>query len=98
MGKKTSVYLSTELAGRVETSGLPISELVRRGLDAGEPQSAEVTLTRLLDGWGERILQRLDRSAGLATQDAPADCPHRGLNPGAWCKTCQSAVPERRKR
>lgn len=29
---------------------------------------------------------------------SPADCPHRGLNPGAWCKTCESVVPERKKR
>lgn len=33
-----------------------------------------------------------------ATWSGPADCAHRGLNPGAWCKTCQSIVPERKKR
>jgi hypothetical protein len=28
---------------------------------------------------------------------AVADCPHRGLKGGAWCKTCASMAPERRK-
>ncbi len=37
VGKKTSVYLSDALAERVEVSGLSLAELVRRGLDAGEP-------------------------------------------------------------
>lgn len=29
---------------------------------------------------------------------SPAGCAHRGLTPGAWCKTCESVVPERKKR
>lgn len=34
---KTSVYLPRELAERVRASGVPMAELIRRGLDAGEP-------------------------------------------------------------
>lgn len=34
---KTSVYLPGDLAERVKASGVPMAELIRRGLDAGEP-------------------------------------------------------------
>jgi hypothetical protein len=34
MSKKTSIYLSDELTARVKASPLPLSELVRRGLEA----------------------------------------------------------------
>ena len=27
-----------------------------------------------------------------------ADCPHRGLSPGSYCKTCGSTVPEKAKK
>jgi hypothetical protein len=34
MGKRTSVYLTDELAAAVKASGVPLAELVRRGLAA----------------------------------------------------------------
>lgn len=48
MAKKTSAYLSDELAERVKASGVPLGELIRRGLDAGEPEPMEALLERVL--------------------------------------------------
>jgi hypothetical protein len=31
-GKRTSIYLSDDLAAAVEASGVPLAELIRRGL------------------------------------------------------------------
>jgi post-segregation antitoxin (ccd killing protein) len=39
MGSKTSVYLPDDLTERWKASGLSLTEIVRRGLDA-EPQEA----------------------------------------------------------
>jgi len=39
VGKRTSVYLSDSLAAAVEASGLPLAELIRRGLEGGAPSS-----------------------------------------------------------
>jgi hypothetical protein len=47
-GRKTSVYLSEQLAAEVEQSGVPLAELVRRGLAAGEPEPIEDTLRRIV--------------------------------------------------
>ena len=38
MGVRTSVYLSDGLHAAVKASGLPLAELVRRGLDARVPE------------------------------------------------------------
>ena len=48
MARKTSVYLSDELEARVRESGISPVELIRRGLDAGEPEPLEVTVRRVL--------------------------------------------------
>ena len=45
--RETSVYLSDSLAARWRASGLPLSELIRRGLEHGSDAD---TLTRTLDG------------------------------------------------
>ena len=39
-GTKTSVWLSEDLATRWKASGLSLTEIVRRGLDATDPQEA----------------------------------------------------------
>ncbi len=42
MGQRSSLYLADDLAAAVKASGIPLAELVRRGLDAGTaevPQS-----------------------------------------------------------
>ena len=48
MGLRTSVYLSDELAAMWRASGVPLAELIRRGLSAGGPVD-EATLCRVLD-------------------------------------------------
>lgn len=96
MGKKTSVYLSNDLAGRVEASGLPISELVRRGLEAGEPPSAEVALSRLLDGWGERILQRIGAAPEPEPERSPKGCDHPSVRGKGVCPDCHDWVASKR--
>jgi hypothetical protein len=46
MGQRSSVYLSDDLAAAVKASGVPLAELVRRGLTASsEP---EVLISRRL--------------------------------------------------
>ena len=45
MSLKTSIYLSDELTARVKASPLPLSELVRRGLEAPD---LEAMLRRVL--------------------------------------------------
>ena len=47
-GRKTSVYLSEQLAAQVEESGLTLAEIIRRGLAAGEPEPLEDTLRRIM--------------------------------------------------
>jgi hypothetical protein len=80
-GRRTSVYLSEDLAAAVDASGVPLAEIVRRGL--ADP----------LPGPAARMLLRPSPPPRVSA----ANCPHRGLSPGAWCKACQSVVPERRK-
>jgi hypothetical protein len=41
MGERTSVYLSTDLAGAVKASGQSLAELIRRGLTAGASETAQ---------------------------------------------------------
>lgn len=48
MGQKTSVYLADDVAAKAKASGVPLGELVRRGLDAGEPESLEAMLRRVI--------------------------------------------------
>ena len=68
MGLRTSVYLSDELAAMWRASGVPLAEVIRRGLSAGGPVD-EVTLRHVLR----------EELAGL-TVAAPGS--HRGYEPG----------------
>ena len=47
MGLRTSVYLSDELAAMWRASGVPLAEVIRRGLSAGGPVD-EATLRRVI--------------------------------------------------
>ena len=47
-GRKTSVYLSEELSAQVEASGMPLAEILRRGLTADEPESLEDMIRRVV--------------------------------------------------
>jgi hypothetical protein len=79
-GKRTSVYLSEELDAAVKASGVPIADLIRRGLEAGTPADVAVQLAAIRADIA--ILLEAQRGGALAT------CPHR-LAPGAYCKTCE---------
>ncbi|HEV2255380.1 MAG TPA: hypothetical protein VGS06_19540 [Streptosporangiaceae bacterium] len=80
MGRKTSVYLSDELADRVKASGVAPAELIRRGLDAGEPEPLEAMLRRVL----RSVLD--ERDAGQDCLHPPARV-HKGL-----CGACGTYV------
>jgi hypothetical protein len=43
MGQRTSVYLDDSLQAAEKASGVPIAELVRRGLGAGSGETAQPT-------------------------------------------------------
>ena len=45
-GRKTSIYLTDELAERVRESGLSLPDLIRRGLDAQGPTPLEEMIRR----------------------------------------------------
>jgi hypothetical protein len=61
---KTSVWLSDDIAERWKQTGLPLAELVKRGLDAGEPEA--------LDGKIRRIIrEELQRAAGQSQGPPP---------------------------
>lgn len=81
---KTSVYLPEELAVRVKASGVPMAELIRRGLDADEPPPLEEIVRRAVrselearDGGGRETAARIKivtderMPAGVAALVAP---------------------------
>ena len=78
MGRKTSVYLSDEQAERLRASSLPLSEVIRRGLDAVAPEDLETTLRRV-------IREELAASAGGQSSQAPRRA--HALN--CKCLTCK---------
>lgn len=69
---KTSVYLPADLLARWKASGLPLSEIIRRGLDAIAPEVHEI----------EEPLRRVIReelavmSANAPERPPATDCPH----------------------
>lgn len=92
MGKRTSVYLSDDLEAAVKTSGVPLAELIRRGLSVPPVPPVQVVADdRMPPG-----LVALQSGTQVAVMRL-GDCPHRGLRAGAFCKSCQSVVPEKRR-
>ena len=69
MGSKSSVYLTDEMAARWRATGLPLSEILRRGLDAGEPPAIEVIVRRV-------IREELAEAGSPRERAGPPDCPH----------------------
>lgn len=65
VGRKTSVYLTDDLAERVKESGVPLAELIRRGLDADGPTSLESTLARV-------VREQLEAWKGVPPLEKPA--------------------------
>lgn len=81
MGKRTSIYLTTELAAAISASGKPLAELLWRGLDSLPlADQAELRLTP-----GE--VQQLE---------AALDCPHpRARVHKGLCGLCGTNVSAR---
>jgi hypothetical protein len=48
MGQRSSVYLADDLAAAVKASGVPLAELVRRGLAAGDAPPAQTPVKDML--------------------------------------------------
>jgi hypothetical protein len=71
MGQRTSVYLDEDLQAAVKASGVPLAELIRRGLGAGQQPTGAVADN--------------DNSTPAATPIGAIG--HGGPSPGAICAT-----------
>jgi hypothetical protein len=92
VGKRTSVYLSDGLAAAVEASGVPLAELIRRGLAARTPGETReraapphaiptVTVTPMQPPLGQA-----PERGSMAPRPR---CPHPGTRMiGGWCRQC----------
>lgn len=85
MGLRTSVYLSDELAAMWKASGIPLAELVRRGLAAGGPVD-EATLRRVLD-------EKLSGLSVVAADRAPYRYEARGYGGGDYESEPYEEIP-----
>lgn len=82
MGRRTSVYLSDGLAAAVAESGVPLAELVCRGLGAGSAAESPP---------GEPPAAAAPRVAVGRAQRRR--CPHPGTRViGGWCRECGVVV------
>jgi hypothetical protein len=59
-GTKTSVWLGEEQYAQWKASGDSLTEIVKRGLAAGDPESLDEKIGRLLDEKLAPVLERLD--------------------------------------
>lgn len=67
MGKRTSVYLSDELHEAWQASGVPLADLVRRGLERSAPHAELDVMRRALVLFG-RLVDQLERQQHAADQ------------------------------
>lgn len=80
MGQKTSVYLSDELAERWRASSLPLSEVIRLGLDAADRAPD-------LEGTIRRVIR--EELAALAVDGQQQQTPRRTHALNCKCGTCK---------
>lgn len=79
MGRKTSVWLPDDLAERVRESGVPLAELIRRGLEAGQPAAVfEVVRSAVRAELGEWLKPPLPSPRGASSAD---EVPPGGESP-----------------
>jgi hypothetical protein len=87
VGKRTSVYLSDDLAAAVRASGVPLGELIRRGLEADIGRAIAQTAA---------AAQEPVPAAAVAVTTPPKArrrCPHPGTRViGGWCGECGVVV------
>jgi hypothetical protein len=75
MGVRTSVYLSGDLAAAVKAAGVPLAELVRRGLEARSPEeaAAELAAGRAVESVRPWLLEDFAVAAARAVSGAHDD-------------------------
>ena len=72
MGKRTSLYLSDELEAAVKASGLPLAELIRRGLHA-PPAAPEAIPAECFEDVAALAQKEFIRA--VAAENAPPPAP-----------------------
>ncbi len=99
MGKRTSVYLSAEMAAAVDRTGLPLAELIRRGI-FGPPANPVVVPLRPGEATGmsrDRVEQIMNDYYGNQSRDdavvVPADAPAKVAAPAGVPQPAE--VPQR---
>ena len=94
MGQRSSVYLADDLAAELKASGVPLAELVRRGLTTGTaeaPQTSEpgpATSPLAAIGDGEPSPGVLCMGPGCAQRDTA----RYGLRKLPLCPACHAAL------
>lgn len=107
MGKKTSIYLSTDLADAVKASGLTLSQHLRRSVAAGtdEDRLRRIVREELAAQLGRTAVRTPEREPEPITVKTRSDeqrhaqhVPEPSAGPcdhrlprGAWCKECSAA-------
>jgi hypothetical protein len=69
---KTSVYLPGDLSAAVKASGVPLAELVRRGLgvEGADVQTARQAAAEALDAVRDELAGMVERAVRSALHDA----------------------------
>jgi hypothetical protein len=92
VGKRTSVYLSDDLAAAVEASGVPLAELIRRGLTGGaapsvtRPETPGEVRAKVATA---REAVELGRVTAAERRQAPAQPRRPAHSPTGRCGVCR---------
>ena len=83
---KTSVYLTSDLDARWRKAGVPLADLIRRGLDSLEvaPVDLEGTIRRVI---------REEVRAEMAAIPPPVACRASGYEPGGYSSEAYLSEP-----
>ena len=93
VGKRTSVYLSDGLAAAVAESGVPLAELIRRGLAAVAPSATRLETPGEIRAKVTRAREAAELGKAIAAERRQSPvrrrCPHPGTRMiGGWCRQC----------
>lgn len=103
MGRRTSVYLSDDLVEAVEASGVPLADLIRKGLGLApcETVAGIQVLTDERVPEGVAVLSSPSGGSAKAMRVRPARtsgpqerrCTHPGKRViGGWCPECEAEI------
>jgi hypothetical protein len=98
MGQRTSVYLDDDLHAAVKASGVPLAELIRRGLTASTTDAQQAPVKDMVSTSCSRLHQ--DLRAGEPSPGAlcmgpgcyQRDTARYGLRRLALCTACAAAL------